>query len=130
VMNLAVIDPAVFVAGVFWRHEPHQCLKAWLRGMMTPVMTEDILAEYEAGLEWVKQEQQFATDTGPLISFRQLTAHAATDSVHLAFRAPARRARGNGYTSVPLPLRSAAPNADVHKDSVAAMASNSEKMSA
>ena len=58
-MNLAVIDPGVFVAGVFWRHEPHLCLKAWLRGMMTPVMTEDMLAEYEAVLEQVKQEQQF-----------------------------------------------------------------------
>jgi transposase len=37
-MNLVVIDPTVFVAGVFWRHEPHLCLKAWLRGMITPVM--------------------------------------------------------------------------------------------
>ena len=63
-MNLAVIDPGVFVAGVFWRHEPHLCLKAWLLGMMTPVMTDEMLAEYEAGLEQVKQEQQFATDTG------------------------------------------------------------------
>jgi predicted nucleic acid-binding protein len=63
-MNLAVIDPGVFVAGVFWRHEPHLCLKAWLRGMMTPVMTEDMLAEYEAGLEQVKHEQQFTTETG------------------------------------------------------------------
>jgi predicted nucleic acid-binding protein len=63
-MNLAVIDPGVFVAGVFWRHEPHLCLKAWLCGMITPVMTEDMLAEYEAGLERVKQERQFTTDTG------------------------------------------------------------------
>ena len=63
-MNLVVIDPTVFVAGVLWRHEPHLCLKAWLRGMITPVMTEDILAEYEAGLERVKQEQQFTTNTG------------------------------------------------------------------
>ena len=62
-MNLAVIDPGVFVAGVFWRHEPHLCLKAWLRGLITPVMTEDMLAEYEAGLELIKQEQQFTTDT-------------------------------------------------------------------
>jgi hypothetical protein len=37
-MNLVVIDPTVFVAGVLWRHEPHLCLKAWLRGMITPVM--------------------------------------------------------------------------------------------
>ena len=62
-MNPVVIDPGVFVAGVFWRHEPHLCLKAWLLGMMTPVMTDEMLAEYEAGLEWVKQEQQFTTDT-------------------------------------------------------------------
>ena len=62
-MNLAVIDTAVFVAGVFWRHEPHRCLKAWLRGRMTPVMTEEILAEYEAALEQARQEQHFTTDT-------------------------------------------------------------------
>jgi hypothetical protein len=34
-MNLVVIDPTVFVAGVLWRHEPHLCLKAWLRGMIS-----------------------------------------------------------------------------------------------
>jgi putative PIN family toxin of toxin-antitoxin system len=62
-MKLAVIDTGVFVAGVFWRHEPHLCLKAWLHGILTPVMTEEILAEYEAVLARVKQEQQFATDT-------------------------------------------------------------------
>jgi predicted nucleic acid-binding protein len=73
-MSLAVIDPAVFVAGVFWRHEPHRCLKAWLRGMITPVMTEDILAEYEAGLEWVKREQQFMTDAGPWLDALQTSA--------------------------------------------------------
>jgi putative PIN family toxin of toxin-antitoxin system len=62
-MNLAVIDTGVFVSGVFWHHEPHLCLKAWLRGIMTPVMTEEILAEYEAVLERVKREQHFTTDT-------------------------------------------------------------------
>jgi uncharacterized protein len=62
-MKLAVIDTGVFVAGVFWRHEPHLCLKAWLRGILAPVMTEEILAEYEAVLARVKQEQQFTTDT-------------------------------------------------------------------
>lgn len=62
-MRLAVIDTGVFVAGVFWRHEPHLCLKAWLHGVMTPVMSEEILAEYEAVLARVKQHQQFTTDT-------------------------------------------------------------------
>ena len=73
-MNLAVIDPGVFVAGVFWRHEPHLCLKAWLRGMMTPVMTEEILAEYEAVLERVKQEQHFTTDTAPWLNTLRTSA--------------------------------------------------------
>jgi predicted nucleic acid-binding protein len=63
-MKLAVIDPGVFAAGVFWRHEPHLCLKAWLRGIVTPVITEDILAEYEAVLEQIAQENRFTTDTG------------------------------------------------------------------
>jgi putative PIN family toxin of toxin-antitoxin system len=62
-MKLAVIDTGVFVAGVFWHHEPHLCLKAWLRGIVTPVMSEEILAEYEAVLARVKREQQFTTDT-------------------------------------------------------------------
>ena len=62
-MKLAVVDTGVFVAGVFWRHEPHLCLKAWLRGIMTPVMSEEILAEYHAVLARVKEEQRLATDT-------------------------------------------------------------------
>ena len=62
-MNLAVIDTGVFVSGVFWRHEPRLCLKAWLLGIMTPVMTEEILAEYEVALERMKQEQHLTTDT-------------------------------------------------------------------
>lgn len=73
-MRLAVIDTGVFVAGVFWRHEPHRCLKAWLRGIMTPVMTEEILAEYEAVLERVKREQHFTTDTAPWVNTLRTSA--------------------------------------------------------
>jgi|SRR5208282_524952 len=62
-MKTAVIDTGVFVAGVFWRHEPHLCLKAWLQGILVPVMSGQILAEYETVLERVKQEQHFTTDT-------------------------------------------------------------------
>jgi uncharacterized protein len=63
VVKVAVIDTGVFVAGVFWRHEPHRCLKAWLKGILLPVMTGEIFAEYEKVLERVKQEQDFKTDT-------------------------------------------------------------------
>lgn len=64
-MKTAVIDMGVFVAGVFWRHEAHLCLKAWLRGIVLPVMSEEILAEYGKVLERVKREQHFQTETEP-----------------------------------------------------------------
>ena len=64
-MITAVIDTGVFVAGVFWRHEPHLCLKAWLRGILRPVMTEEIMTEYETVLERLKREQNFHTETAP-----------------------------------------------------------------
>ena len=63
-MKLAVIDPGDFAAGVFWRHEPHRCLKAWLHGLITPVLTEDLLDEYAAVLEQAKQAHRFTTDIG------------------------------------------------------------------
>jgi putative PIN family toxin of toxin-antitoxin system len=62
-MKIVVIDTGVFIAGVFWRHEPHLCLKAWLQGIVLPVMSQEIFAEYETVLERVKQEQDFKTDT-------------------------------------------------------------------
>jgi len=64
-MNTVVLDTGVFVAGVFWRHEPHLCLKAWLQGILLPVISEEILTEYETVLERVKQEQHFRTEIGP-----------------------------------------------------------------
>jgi putative PIN family toxin of toxin-antitoxin system len=64
-MKTAVIDTGVFVAGVFWRHEPHLCLKAWLRGILLPVVSDEIFAEYETVLERVKKEQDFDTETEP-----------------------------------------------------------------
>jgi predicted nucleic acid-binding protein len=73
-MRLAVIDPVVFAGGVFWRHEPHLCLKAWLRGILTPVLTEEILAEYEAILEQLKQEHHFTTDAGPWLDAMRTSA--------------------------------------------------------
>jgi len=31
-VKLVGLDTGVFVAGVFWRHEPHACVEAWFRG--------------------------------------------------------------------------------------------------
>jgi uncharacterized protein len=73
-MKTAAIDTGVFVAGVFWRHEPHLCLKAWLQGILLPVMSQEILSEYEAVLERVKQEQDFKTDTQAWLDNLQTSA--------------------------------------------------------
>jgi predicted nucleic acid-binding protein len=63
VMKMVVIDTGVFVAGVFWRHEPHHCLKVWLRGLLLPVISEEIFAEYQAVLDRVNKEQDFNLET-------------------------------------------------------------------
>jgi putative PIN family toxin of toxin-antitoxin system len=73
-MKPVVIDTGVFVSGVFWRHEPHLCLKAWLGGILTPVMSEEILAEYEAVLARVKEEQQFTTEIAPWVDALRTSA--------------------------------------------------------
>ena len=61
-MKLIVLNTGVFVAGVFWRHEPHACLKAWLNGLFCPVVSEDTFAEYERVLHEVKAKERFDTE--------------------------------------------------------------------
>lgn len=61
-MKLVILDTGVFVSGVFWRHEPHLCLKAWLKGLICPVLSDDIFTEYERVLIEVKKQEGFQTD--------------------------------------------------------------------
>ena len=67
-MTSVVIDTGVFVAGVFWRSEPHKCVKAWLLGLVSLVMTDAIYEEYERTLHCVKLEQGFDTDLAPWLT--------------------------------------------------------------
>src|SRR5437660_8162417 len=67
-MTPAVIDTGVLVSGIFWRHEPHQCVQAWLRGHLALVISEGIFAEYERVLREVKAEQNFNTDLEPWLA--------------------------------------------------------------
>jgi putative PIN family toxin of toxin-antitoxin system len=64
-VKLVGLDTGVFVAGVFWRHEPHTCLKAWFRGLICPVVSDAIFAEYERTLREVKAQQNFHTEIEP-----------------------------------------------------------------
>ena len=67
-MTPVVIDTGVLVSGVFWRHEPHQCVKAWLRGMFALAVSDPIVREYERVLREVKLEQGFGTDLDPWLA--------------------------------------------------------------
>jgi len=62
------MDTGVFVAGVFWRSEPHKSLKAWLLGMVSLVVTDAIYEEYERTLRRVKLQQGFDTDLAPWLT--------------------------------------------------------------
>lgn len=73
-MNLAVLDTGVLVAGVFWRHEPHQCVQAWLRGWVTMAVSEPVFSEYERVLFEVKAEQGFGLDLEPWLEAVRSTA--------------------------------------------------------
>ena len=64
-MMPVVIDTGVLVSGIYWRHEPHQCVKAWLHGIVALVASEAIFEEYERVLREVKVEQDFTTDLAP-----------------------------------------------------------------
>ena len=73
-MKLIVLDTGVFVAGVFWRHEPHACPQAWLRGLTRPVVSEDIFAEYERVLSEVKAKERFDTEIEPWLDTMRSSA--------------------------------------------------------
>jgi putative PIN family toxin of toxin-antitoxin system len=67
-MTPVVSDTGVLVAGIYWRHEPHQCVTAWLRWVLALVVSEPIYEEYERVLREVKAERGFATDLEPWLA--------------------------------------------------------------
>jgi len=71
---LAVVDTSVLVSGVFWRREPHQVLRAWKAGLLTPVVSKEICDEYERVLEDVKREEGFAADLSPWLEGLKVAA--------------------------------------------------------
>ena len=73
-MTPVVIDTGVLVSGIYWRHEPHQCVQAWLRGFLALVVSDSIFAEYERVLRAVKAEHGFATDLAPWLAAMEKSA--------------------------------------------------------
>jgi putative PIN family toxin of toxin-antitoxin system len=73
-VKLTVLDTGVVAAGVFWRHEPHACLKAWLKGLICPVVSDDIFAEYDRVLYRVKNQEGFDTDIESWLDTMRISA--------------------------------------------------------
>lgn len=91
-MKFAVIDTGVLIGGIFWRNEPHRVLQAWLHGLLRPVVTKQIMEEYERILHRFQQEHDFDVDPEPWlermrdsarwvepVSFRQRVCRDAKD---------------------------------------------------
>ncbi len=68
------MDTGVLVAGIFWRHEPYRCVRAWVRGLLTLAVSQAIFSEYERVLREVKAEQGFTTDLDPWFESIRKTA--------------------------------------------------------
>ena len=73
-MEPTVLDTGVLVAGIFWRHEPHRFVQAWVHGLFTLTVSEPIFSEYERVLREVKSDQGFTTDVTPWLEAIRSTA--------------------------------------------------------
>ena len=73
-MKFVVLDTGVVVAGIFWRNEPHACLRGWLHGLFCPVVSDETFAEYERVLREVKSEEGFRTDIEPWLDAMRSSA--------------------------------------------------------
>jgi putative PIN family toxin of toxin-antitoxin system len=73
-VNPTVLDTSVLVAGIFWKHEPYQCVQAWVREWLTLAVSEAIFAEYDRVLREVKAEQGFTVDLEPWLESIRHTA--------------------------------------------------------
>jgi putative PIN family toxin of toxin-antitoxin system len=69
-----VIDTGVLVSGIFWRREPHQCVRAWVQGLAAMVVSVPIFTEYDRVLRELKAEQHFTTDLEPWLATIRRTA--------------------------------------------------------
>lgn len=73
-MTILVMDTGVFVAGLFWRHEAHQCLQAWQHDVFQLAVTDAIFDEYRRVAVRVKDRERLPGDPEPML--RLIQEHA------------------------------------------------------
>jgi putative PIN family toxin of toxin-antitoxin system len=73
-VRLGVIDTGVFVAGIYWRNEPHSVLRAVALGFLRPVLTEAVFDEYVRTAWRLKEREHLERDPSPWLEAFQLSA--------------------------------------------------------
>ena len=73
-MKLAAIDTGVFVAGIYWRNEPHRVLRAVVLGFLRPVLTEPVFDEYVRAAWRLKEREHLEPDPCPWLEAFQTSA--------------------------------------------------------
>lgn len=77
-MRLGVIDTGVFVAGIYWRNEPHRVLRVVALGFLRPVLTEFVFDEYVRTAWRLKEREHLAPDPTPWLEAFQTSANWVT----------------------------------------------------
>ncbi len=65
------MDTGVLVAGLYWRNEAHQCLRAWQQGVYHLAVSDAVFEEYRGVAFRVKQKEHLAGDPEPMLSLLQ-----------------------------------------------------------
>jgi len=62
-----VLDTGVLIAGLYWRNEAHQCLRAWQHGVFQLAVSDAVFDEYRRVAWRVKEKERLAGDPEPLL---------------------------------------------------------------
>lgn len=73
-MRIGVIDTGVFVAGIYWRNEPHKVLRAVALGILQPVLTEPVLDEYVRTAWRLRDQEGLNSEPTPWLETFQTAA--------------------------------------------------------
>jgi len=70
-VRVGVVDTGVFVAGIYWRNEPHQVLRAVTLGILRPVLTERVFDEYVRVAWRLKERERLTEEPTPWLEIFQ-----------------------------------------------------------
>jgi len=73
-VRVGVVDTGVFVAGIYWRNEPHKMLRAVALGLLQPVLTEPVFDEYVRTAWRLRERERLKPEPTPWLDIFQTNA--------------------------------------------------------